>query len=110
QIDLAPNSVWMLDAPKETWLLAIEGQAQLGAIRLALGDAIFLEADHADIAVGADGLKALLAYPGPAINPDALSEHGAAGHAPQASPCAPLVPTFPEHAALEQPEAPTWQS
>ncbi|MEO6839873.1 MAG: class I mannose-6-phosphate isomerase [Bradyrhizobium sp.] len=108
QIDLAPSSVWMLDAPKETWLLAIEGHAQLGATKLSLGDAVFLQADHADIEVGADGLKALLAYPGPALNPDALTECSAAGHLPHASSGAPLAPASPGHAALEQPEAPNW--
>jgi mannose-6-phosphate isomerase len=112
QIDFAPSSVWTLDAPKETWLLAIEGHAQLGATRLSPGDAVFLEADHAEIAAGAEGLKALLAYPGPTVNLDALSERSAAesGRAPDASSSAPLVPTSPEHAALEQPETPNWPS
>ena len=102
----------MLDAPKETWLLAIEGHAQLGSTRLSLGDAVFLEADHAEIEVGADGLKALLAYPGPNVNPDALTERSAAGASRirHASSRAPLVPTSLEHAALEQPETPNWPS
>ena len=102
----------MLDAAKETWLLAIEGHAQLGATRLSLGDAVFLEADHAEIAVGAEGLKALLAYPGPTVNLDALRERSAAepDGLPHASSSASLVPTSPEHAALKQPETPNWQS
>jgi len=75
QIDLVPGSVWTLDAPKETWILAIEGHAQLGETKLSPGDAVFLEADHAEIQVGADGLKALLAYLGPDVNPDALRDH-----------------------------------
>jgi mannose-6-phosphate isomerase len=112
QIDLAPGSVWMLDARKETWVLAIEGHARLGSTALSLGDAVFLEADHAEIEVGADGLKALLAYPGPNVNPDALrelsgAEAGRVRHAPS---CAPLVPTSFEHPALKQPRTPTWQS
>jgi mannose-6-phosphate isomerase len=110
QIDLLPGSVWMLDAPKETWLLAIKGHAQLGATRLSLGDAVFLQADHADIEAGADGLKALLAYPGPTINPDALTGRSATDCTPHASLGAPLIPTSPRHAALEQPEAPNWPS
>src|SRR3984885_8971659 len=85
RIDLLPGSVWMLDAPKEAWLLVIEGHAQLGGTRLSLGDAVFLQADHADIAAGADGLKALLAYPGPTINPDALTERSAIDRIPHAS-------------------------
>ncbi|MGA7070798.1 class I mannose-6-phosphate isomerase [Bradyrhizobium sp.] len=111
QIDLAPRSVWTLDAPKETWLLAIEGHAQLGSTRLALGDAVFLQADHTEIEVGTDGLKALLAYPGPNVNPDALTERRAAGanRIPHTSPRAPLAPAF-ESAALKQPEPPNWQS
>jgi mannose-6-phosphate isomerase len=111
QIDLAPGSVWTLDAPKETWLLAIEGHAQLGSTRLAAGDAVFLQADDAEIEVGADGLKALLAYPGPNVNPDALTERSAAGanRTPHTSPCAPLVPAF-ESAVLKQPEIPKWPS
>lgn len=110
QIDLLPGSVWMLDAPKETWLLAIEGHAQLGATRLCPGEAVFLEADHAEIAVGADGLKALLAYPGPSVNPDVLTERSAIDRIRPASLGAPLIPTFTGHAALAQPEAPTWPS
>jgi mannose-6-phosphate isomerase len=110
QIDLAPGSVWMLDAPKETWLLAIEGHAQLGSTKLSLSDAVFLQADHADIEVGVDGLKALLAYLGPTINPDALTERSAAGQPPHPSSGAALVPVPPRHAAFEQPEEPNWQS
>jgi mannose-6-phosphate isomerase len=112
QIDLLPGSVWMLDAPKETWLLTIEGHAQLGATRLSLGQAVFLEADHAEIVVGADGLKALLTYPGPTVNLNALRERNAAepGRVPHASSSAPLVPTSLEHAAFKQPEMPNWQS
>jgi mannose-6-phosphate isomerase len=111
QIDLVPGSVWMLDAPKEAWVLPIEGHAQLGLTGLSLGDAVFLEADHAEIEVGEDGLKALLAYPGPSVNLDALRERSATGfnrirHAPS---CAPVEPISLEHAARKQPETPTWQ-
>jgi mannose-6-phosphate isomerase len=108
RIDLLPGSVWMLDAPKETWLLAIEGHAQLGATRLSLGETVFLQADHADIEAGADGLKALLAYPGPTINPDALTERSAIDRIPYASLGAPLIPTSPGHAVLKQLETPKW--
>jgi mannose-6-phosphate isomerase len=110
QIDLLPGSVWMLDAPKETWVLAIEGQAQLGGTRLSPGEAVFLQADRAEITVGADGLKALLTYPGPNANPDALTERRAIDRIRPASLGAPLMPTSPGHAALAQPEAPNWPS
>jgi mannose-6-phosphate isomerase len=110
QIELDPGSVWMLDAPKETWVLAIEGHARLGLTRLAPGEAAFLEADHAELEAGPDGLKALLAYPGPNVNPAALTERGSAGtsRARQASSCAPVVPTSFEPAALKQQETPKW--
>jgi mannose-6-phosphate isomerase len=110
QIDLAPGSVWTIEAPKETWLLAIEGHAELGPTKLSPGDAVFLQADHADIKAGAAGLKALLAYIGPTVNPDALTERNAANYIPRPSTGVPLVPTSPGHATLEQPEAPNWQS
>jgi mannose-6-phosphate isomerase len=107
-IDLARGSVWMLDAPKETWVLAIEGHARLGSTRLSLGEAVFLEADHAKIEVGADGLKALLAYRGPNINPDALREHGTAGTNRVRVASSPFVPTSLQHVALKQSGTSTW--
>ena len=112
QIDLEPGSFWMLDAAKETWLLAIEGHAQLGLTGLSLGDAVFLEADHAEIEVGKGGLRALLAYPGPSVNPDALRERSSNGadRARYAPLCAPVEPISLEHAGRKQPETPTWQS
>jgi mannose-6-phosphate isomerase len=110
QIDLAPGSVWTIGAPEETWLLAIEGHAELGPTKLSPGDAVFLQADHANIKAGADGLKALLAYIGPTMNPDALTERSAANYIPRPSTNVPLVPTSPGHAAPEQPEAPNCQS
>jgi mannose-6-phosphate isomerase len=110
RMDLAPDSVWMLDAPKETWVLAIEGHAKLGSTRLSRGDAVFLEADHAEIDVGAAGLTALLAYPGPTVNPDALSERSAAGR-PRHAPSHTLhVPSSFARAALKPPGSSTWSS
>jgi mannose-6-phosphate isomerase len=107
QIDLVPGSVWTLDAPKETWILAIEGHARLGETKLSPGDAVFLKADHAEIQVGADGLKALLAYPGPNENPAALREVDRVRH--PSSRGSPLrVPSG--HSTLKQPEMPTWPS
>jgi mannose-6-phosphate isomerase len=112
QIDLAPDSVWTLDAPSETWLLAIEGHAQLGPTRLSPAEVVFLEADHAEIQVGTNGLKALLAYLGPNANRDALTERGSAGasRVPHASAYAQPVPNCRGGAALVQPGTPTWLS
>ena len=65
-----------------------------------------------EIEVGEDGLKALLAYPGPSVNPDALRERSATGanRTRHAFSCDPVEPVSLEHAARKQPETPTWQS
>ena len=100
----------MLDAAKETWLLAIEGHAQLGPTTMSPGDAVFLEADHAEIEAGEGGLKALLAYPGPSANPDALRERISAGtNRTHSLSCAPVEPISLEHAGRTQPETRTWR-
>jgi mannose-6-phosphate isomerase len=65
RINLPANSTWALTADKETWMLVIEGLAKIGATNTAVGDVVFVEADHAVIEVGADGLSGLIAYPGP---------------------------------------------
>ncbi|MGH6677744.1 MAG: hypothetical protein ACREDL_02110, partial [Bradyrhizobium sp.] len=45
----------------------------VGSIKLPLGKAVFLEADHAEIEAGPNGLRALLAHAGPDVNPSGLS-------------------------------------
>jgi mannose-6-phosphate isomerase len=65
RIDLAPDSNWTLQADQETWIVVIEGQARIGLIEAAVGDAVFVEADRAGIKVGPDGVHCLIAYPGP---------------------------------------------
>ena len=109
RIDLLPGSVWTLNAPKESWIFAIGGDAQLGLTNLSLGGAVFLEADQAEIAVGTNGLQALLTYPGPSVDPHALTEHSVgaerAGHQASRAPTAPI--SF-GHALLEQREKSTW--
>jgi mannose-6-phosphate isomerase len=65
RINLPAHSTWALNAGQETWILAIEGQARIGSTNTAIGDAVFIEADRADIEVGPGGMSALVAYPGP---------------------------------------------
>jgi mannose-6-phosphate isomerase len=77
-IDLPADTVWTLDAQRETWMFVIAGDAKVGTITACLGQAIFLDADHVGIEVGADGMLALLAYAGPDVRPDALKPRGAA--------------------------------
>jgi mannose-6-phosphate isomerase len=74
QVEFLPGSIWTVDVQKEAWLLAIGGSAQIGSVKIAPGEAIFLEGDRADIQVGDRGLKALLAYVGPHVNPGALKQ------------------------------------
>jgi mannose-6-phosphate isomerase len=65
RINLPGNSTWALTADRETWMLVIEGLAKIGATNMTVGDVIFVEADHAIIEVGPDGISGLIAYPGP---------------------------------------------
>ncbi|WP_248879812.1 hypothetical protein [Bradyrhizobium japonicum] len=65
RVDFQANSQWALDANRETWMLVIEGKARIGHTDATVGDAIFIEADSAGIAIGLDGMSGLVAYPGP---------------------------------------------
>ncbi|HEV7881621.1 class I mannose-6-phosphate isomerase [Bradyrhizobium sp.] len=65
RFNLPANSTWALTADKETWMLAIEGLAKIGATNTTVGDVIFVEGDRAIIEVGPDGISGLIAYPGP---------------------------------------------
>jgi mannose-6-phosphate isomerase len=65
RVDFQANSQWALDADRETWMLVIEGKARIGHTDATVGDAIFIEADSAGIAIGLDGMSGLVAYPGP---------------------------------------------
>lgn len=93
QVDLLPGSVWTLTSLGEIWMLVIEGHAQFGSTDVSVGQAVFLEADHAGIQAGADGMKALLAYPGPNVNSGVLCEQHR---------------SLPEHPLHETREAQTW--
>jgi mannose-6-phosphate isomerase len=76
RIDLPAYSKWSLDAKRETWILMIEGRARIGSISASVGDAVFAEADHADIAAGPAGMSGLMAYPGPDPTIALLQESG----------------------------------
>lgn len=64
RIELAPNSIWCLEAELETWLLVIGGNARAGSFDLATGDAIFAQSDRVNLRAGGDGLAGLVAYAG----------------------------------------------
>jgi mannose-6-phosphate isomerase len=74
RIDLPPNSHWKLRAEQETWVLVIEGYAQVKEMNAFVGEAIFVEADRTNVKVGTRGFKGLLAYLGPQPNPNLLQE------------------------------------
>jgi mannose-6-phosphate isomerase len=64
RLDLPANSAWCLNAERETWLLAVGGGARVGSFDIAVGDAIFAQADRTEIHPGAAGLVGLVAYTG----------------------------------------------
>ena len=101
-VEFLPASVWTVDVPKEAWILVIDGSAQIDSTRFSLGEAAFVEADRADIEIGAGGLKALLAYPGPNVNPDMVRQRGV-----NPAFVVPLAPAAAIPSLLRTPEAQT---
>ena len=77
RVDLPANSNWALNADQETWVLVIEGNGRIGLTDTTVGDAIFIEADRTGIEVGPDGMRGLIAYPGPDSVASLLQESGA---------------------------------
>lgn len=73
-LDLPASSAWQLSAQYETWLLGIGGGALVGELELAVGEAIYLQAQHATLRVGASGLGAVVAYLGGMADPMLLTE------------------------------------
>jgi len=63
RVELLAGSSWALLAEAETWILVLDGHAAIGLTTVSIGQAIFVGGGRASIEVGADGLKALIAYP-----------------------------------------------
>jgi len=61
--DISFSSSWALLAEPETWILVLEGHAAVGLAAASIGQTIFVGGDRASLVVGADELKALIAYP-----------------------------------------------
>ena len=72
RIDLPPRSTWDLHAQRETWVLVLDGRAKIGLMNAFVGEAVFLDAEQAGIEAGPEGLKGLVAYPGPEPDPSLL--------------------------------------
>src|SRR5690606_9452535 len=64
RIVLPPESIWCLEADRETWLLALSGSATIRSVKIAAGGAIYAEAETAGIRIGAASLTCLVAYAG----------------------------------------------
>jgi len=79
RVDLPPGSNWMLRSKQEIWFLVLEGHARVGLMNALVGEAVFLEDDEANIAVGREGLKGLLAYVGGAPVANLLRERAPSG-------------------------------
>ena len=65
RVELQGNSRWMLNADRETWVLLIEGCARIESISASVGDAVYAQAERAEIEVGSGGMSCLIGYPGP---------------------------------------------
>jgi mannose-6-phosphate isomerase len=62
RIDLPPSSSWRIDAPCETWVLALSGTACIGGRAIGSGEAFFARQETAALRTGEAGLGALVAY------------------------------------------------
>jgi mannose-6-phosphate isomerase len=65
RVVLPPNGAMDCDAPSETWLLVIDGNATIGQVQAARGEAVYASAAHAPMTAGASGATILIAYAGP---------------------------------------------
>jgi mannose-6-phosphate isomerase len=109
QVEFLPGSLWTIEVQREAWLLAIGGSARIGSVKIAPGEAIFAEGDRADIQVGDRGLKALLAYVGPHVNPGALKQQSdnVGHHSSSDSSLAPSISAVSKNLLPKTPEAQT---
>jgi mannose-6-phosphate isomerase len=62
RLDFAPKTHWELHAAQETWMLILDGHAQVGRLNTFVGEAVYLNAQAASIKTDHNGMKCLLAY------------------------------------------------
>jgi mannose-6-phosphate isomerase len=62
RIELPAGNTWSLQAERETWLLALEGDAIAGSFNIGKGDGIFACSERVDVDTGKIGLTGLVAY------------------------------------------------
>ena len=64
RLELEPDSVWHLDASRETWILILGGSAGAGACDVVKGGVVFAEGERIELRPGAAGVVCLVAYTG----------------------------------------------
>lgn len=64
RVTLPARSDWLVEAERETWLLILQGAADVDLFALAPGDVLFAQSDRIEIRTGADPLVCLVAYTG----------------------------------------------
>jgi len=65
RLTLPKSSDWWLNTGCESWLLVIAGKVRVGSVEAGVGEAIYIDEDHAKIEAGPDGVNGLLAYARP---------------------------------------------
>lgn len=64
RLELEANSIWQLDASRETWLLVLSGAATADDFDLQQGQALFAEDARVPLLIGEKGVVCLVAYTG----------------------------------------------
>ncbi len=64
RVVLPPETIWRLEADRETWLLVLSGSATIGSVEIAAGGAIYAESQTTGIHVGGASVTCLVAYIG----------------------------------------------
>jgi mannose-6-phosphate isomerase len=74
RITLPPMAEHSIKAIQEAWILPIAGDVLFGGLDLEIGEAGYLSGDRATVRSGAEGVTALIAYPGPDIADNLIGE------------------------------------
>jgi mannose-6-phosphate isomerase len=74
RLDLKAGSNWNFGAERETWFFVLSGSARIGSLGVSMASGVFIEGEAVRIDVGPGGIRALVAYPGPAVAPFLLRD------------------------------------
>ncbi len=64
RLELEPDSSWRLDASRETWVFILNGGARVGDFDVVRGEALFAQAERAELRAGETGVVCLVGYTG----------------------------------------------